>query len=281
MFSFHAYNHYEIYKIVIRTLLLLIVLLVAPVTAFGALSIDGILDETAWSDAHVFRDFVVIDPSTLDTPRVPTEARILSLPEGLAVAFTCEQPPEENRARTTTIRDAKSFDSDYVSLMIDFDGMRQVAYEFSVSITNSYRDGIITNETSTKYDWDGVWEHAVNEETDRWTVEILLPWSIAAMRKGDGETRQMAVCFQRVLNSRNEKFSFPGIITDRRVFVSEFAKARVAEYTEQQLDFYPYATVMSDLVNKSTQGKVGFDVFWRPSGRFKSMATVNPDFGQV
>jgi len=222
-------------KIVITALLLLIAFLVIPVGAFGALSIDGVLDDSEWLEARVFRDFSVVDPPTLDSPRVSTEAMVVSLPEGLDVAFVCEQPPEERRTRTVTIRDAENFDSDYVSLMIDFDSMRQVAYEFSVSITGSYRDGVITNENQFNYDWDGVWERAVNEETYRWTVEILLPWSIVAMREGDGDTRQMAVCFQRILNSRNEKFSFPGIIDNAALssFMPEFANIEVAQYRDQ------------------------------------------------
>ena len=56
MFYFHIDNCYGTVKIVIRALLLLIVLLFAPVTVFGALSIDGILDEPDWADAQVFRD---------------------------------------------------------------------------------------------------------------------------------------------------------------------------------------------------------------------------------
>jgi hypothetical protein len=261
--------------------LLLIASILTPCIGLAAINIDGQLTDPEWVNAQVFRNFAVIDPWTLDSPRVLTEARILSLPEGLAVAFICAQPPEEARTRTITIRDAESFDSDYVSLMIDFDGMGQVAYEFSVSITGSYRDGIITSENDFSYDWDGAWERAVNEETERWIVEILLPWSIAAMREGEDETRRMAVCFQRFLNSRSEKFAFPGISHIRPVFISDFEKIGVTEYREQQLDIFPYITVMSDLVNKSSKGKAGLDLFWKPSGRFQVIATLNPDFGQV
>ncbi|MDB9823292.1 DUF5916 domain-containing protein, partial [Deltaproteobacteria bacterium] len=279
--SFFSFGTFQICYPARIISLLFTALLFLPCVVYGEINVDGLIDEPEWKDAQNFRDFVVIDPWTLDSPRVPTEAKIISLPEGLAIAFICEQPPEETRARTITMRDASSFDSDYVSLMIDFDGMRQVAYEFSVSITGSYRDGVITRENSFSYDWDGVWERAVNEEAERWTAELLLPWSIVAMREGDGDTRRMALCFQRGLNSRNELFSLPAITSDKSVFMSEFAKIEVAEYRDQQLDILPYITVMSDLVNKSTKGKAGLDLFWKPSGRFQIAATINPDFGQV
>ena len=61
----------------------------------------------------------MIDPLTFDTPRLETEALLLSMPEGLAVAFICEQP-EETRTRTITQRDSQRFDVDFVSLVINF-----------------------------------------------------------------------------------------------------------------------------------------------------------------
>lgn len=253
----------------------------SPCMAYGALSIDGMTDEEEWEKAQSFSDFVVIDPWNLGNPRVSTEAKILSVPEGLAVAFICDQPPEEGRTRTTTRRDAGSFDSDYVSLMIDFNNTHLIGYEFSVSITGSYRDGTIYDESKFSYDWDGVWQRAVKEDENKWTVEILLPWSIVAMREGEKNTRQIGVCFQRVLNSRNEKFSYPAASTSRNTFMSDFATIEVLKYSEHQLDILPYLTVLSDLVNNTTKGKAGLDIFWKPSGKFQIAATANPDFGQV
>jgi len=262
-------------------LLFFTICLSSPCVGFAAINVDGLLDESEWGEAQSFRDFVVIDPLTLATPRIPTEARLISLPEGLAVAFICEQPPEETRTSTITSRDAGSFDSDYVSLMIDFDGTAEIAYEFSVSVAGSYRDGTITNENSTSYNWDGLWQHAVYEEPQRWTVELLLPWSIVAMREGDRDTRQIAICFQRVLNSRNERFAYPEANTTRNTFISDFAKIEVPRYSVHEFDVWPYLTVLSDLVNDSITGKAGLDLFWKPSGRFQLSATMNPDFGQV
>ncbi len=261
--------------------LLLFLLLILPCICHGAINVDGVISEAEWESAQSLRDFIVVDPWNLGLPRVATEAKVLSLSEGLAVAFICDQPPEENRTRTTTRRDASSFDSDYISLMIDFDGTHQTGYEFSVSITGSYRDGVITDESKISYDWDGIWQRAVNEDSQRWTVEILLPWSIVAMREGDGDTRRIAACFQRVLNVRNEKFSYPAAGTARNTFMSDFAKIEVTKHADTQFDILPYVTVLSDLANNNTKGKAGLDVFWKPSGKFQLAATANPDFGQV
>jgi len=269
------------FKTVKIAILLLLSLLFLPFTGSAEIKIDGRPDETEWTTAQSFKDFVVIDPLTLETPRMATETRVLSLPEGLAVAFICDQPSGETRTSTNTALDASRFDSDSISLMIDFDGTGKIAYEFSVSLAGSYRDGTITDESRFSYEWDGVWQRAISEEQDRWTAEILLPWSIVAMREGNGNTRSMGVSFQRILHSRNEKFAYPNATPDRGRFISDFAKIEVQRYSSRELDIWPYATLLGDMVNNHVTAKAGLDLFWKHSGKLQVAATINPDFGHV
>lgn len=252
-----------------------------PHEAHASIDVDGRLDESEWADAQKFSKFVVVDPLTMEKPGLETEALVLSTPEGLAIGFICEQPGDENRTRTITKRDATSFDADSVSFMIDFNDDGEMAYEFSVSISDSYRDGTITHENEFTYDWDGVWKHAVNEEQDQWTVEILLPWSIATMKGGSGEKRRIGICFQRQLQSTNEKYAFPAVSSDRPLFVSEFSRIEIEKYSSQDLEVKPYATALGDLLDDKTSGKAGLDILWKPNQKIHLLATVNPDFGYV
>ncbi len=260
---------------------LVVVLFLFPDMALSKLKIDGQLDEPEWKTAQVFQDFVEIDPLTFGTPRLPTEARLLSTPEGLAVAFICHQPSDETRTRTITQQDAEDFDADAVSFMVDFDDTGATAYEFSVSITGSYRDGTITNENSFNYDWDAVWERGVYEASEFWSVEMLIPWSIVAMKEGSGKTRRIAVFFKREVNASGEAYGFPRTSSSLPRFVSDFAGIEVRRYSAQEFDVWPYVTVLSDFVEDNITSKAGLDLFWKPSGAFQVAATFNPDFGQV
>jgi hypothetical protein len=252
-----------------------------PIEALAAVNVDGRLDEPEWATAQKYKDFAVVDPYTLDKPSQSTEAMVLSTPEGLAVAFICEQPKKDDRTHTVTQRDAQNFDADSVSLMIDFDGAQQFAYEFSVSISDSYRDGTIIQENQFNYDWDGVWKHAVNEEQDRWVVEILVPWSIAPMRDGSGEKRKIGVCFQRQMQVSNQRYAFPSASSMRPHFISDFAGIDVASYSSQELDITPYGTLLDDLGKHDLIKKAGVDLLWKPSGKLNVIGTYNPDFGTV
>jgi hypothetical protein len=251
-----------------------------PAAVHAELAIDGRLDEPDWAEAQVFEDFTVIQPLTYNTPRWKTEARLLSLPEGLAVAFVCEQP-EETRTRTVTQRDTDRFDADAVSLTIAFDGKSEKLFQFSVSLSGSYRDGTLDYKNRLNRDWDGLWQRAVHETDEEWTVEMLLPWSIVAMQSAGDGARRMGVFFQRDIYATSESFGWPQTSLELQRFSSDIAKVEVQSYSNGEFHAWPYATILGDLVDESTDTKVGLDLFWKPGGNFQVAATFNPDFGQV
>ena len=59
----------------------------------------------------------------------------------------------------------------------------------AVTITDGIMDSTITNESQFNDDWDGNWKHAVSEDGDTWSAEMLIPWYIAPMRGGEDGTR--------------------------------------------------------------------------------------------
>jgi hypothetical protein len=267
-------------RIFLLNLLLLASIQAGTGSAFADPVIDGRLDEPEWAEARVFHDFVVVEPLTYGAPRMQTEARLMSLPEGLAVAVICEQP-EDTRTRTITQRDPERFDSDAVHLMIDFDGKGEKIYQFSVSISGAYRDGTLDYKNTLNKDWDGVWQRAVYEDSERWIVEMLLPWSIVAMRGGDGDTRRLGVFFQRDIYTSGESFAFPKTSAKLSRFMSDLEKVDVTLFSRAEFNVWPYAMAMRNLVDDDTETKAGLDIFWKPTGGFQVAATINPDFGQV
>lgn len=248
--------------------------------ADSALVIDGRLDEPAWADARVFEDFVVTEPYTLATPTLPTVVRMLSTPEGIAFGFDLVHPPEVSRAMERTARDADQT-GDRVNVYLDLDADAQVAYNFAVGLSGSVQDGTLTNEIFYSTDWDGEWLHAVHVEEDRWSVEILIPWSIASMRGSGEETRTVGVLFDRYLAENRERSASAPASFNRPRYVSEFTRVEIPQYAAASFAMFPYVTAGRDLVGNSSDAKVGLDLFWKPSGDFQLTAALNPDFGQV
>ncbi len=245
-----------------------------------AVEIDGRIDPAEWEGATHVVDFRKVQPLTGEPGSLPTEAWVLATPEGLAIAFRNTQPPEVPRTRQKVRRD---FDEqvDRVNAFIDFDGDGRTGYAFTVSSTGGIADEIITNETQFSSDWDGQWRHAVGEDEEGWSVELLVPWHTAPMREGSGGERTLKVFLARVVGSTGERMAWPVASFERSRFLSDFAPLTVPLYDQSLLAVTPYVSGLYDKVGGSGEGNAGVDVFWKPNGRFQLSATVNPDFGQV
>ncbi|MBB5206624.1 DUF5916 domain-containing protein [Chiayiivirga flava] len=248
--------------------------------AVAAIVVDGRRDEPEWRAAQRFDDFRVTAPYTLDAPALRTTAWLLSTPEGIAVAFECEHPATVPRLRPRVERDQRRT-ADRVNFMIDFDGDGRQAYDFAVLLSGSIQDDSITGENAFNPDWNPDWLQAVEEDADAWRVEMLIPWSVAAMRDGSAGSRRVAVYFDRVIGATDERQAFPAATFERGRFVSDFHPIEIPQFRQSTLDVFPYVTAQQDFVRNRNDVRSGVDVFWKPSAGFQLSAALNPDFGQV
>jgi len=255
---------------------LLLALLAAP--AF-AVEIDGKVSPGEWDAARHIDGFRKIIPLNGEPSSLPTEAWILSTPEGLAVAVHCTQPVSIPRTLQKMQRDFED-QVDRVNVMIDFDGDHRTGYVFRLSSTGGIYDGTITNENNFNGDWDGNWRHATTMDDEGWTAEVLIPWHIAAMREA-ADQRTIGVFIDRVTVASGERVAWPWASFERPRFLSDFAPVEVKNYSQSLLAITPYVSGLHDNVGKHDQGSAGVDVFWKPNGQTQLTATVNPDFGQV
>ena len=252
----------------------------AAMSAHATVKIDGHIDPDEWAGAQHITDFRLTQPlSRAPTPYL-TEAWVLATPEGLAVAFRNTQPANVPRTRQSTARDVDAA-TDRVNLYVDFDGDGHVGYNFMVRLSDSIQDETITNENQFNADWDGNWKHAVSEDGDTWSVEMLIPWYIAPMKDGHDGKRTLGLQLDRVVGATGERMGWPAIYGGEPRFLSAFAKVEVPAYSTSLLAVTPYASVLYDNVRGKTNFDTGGDIFWKPNGKFQLSGTLNPDFGQV
>jgi len=242
--------------------------------------LDGHLDDAIWQHAEVFDQFASFDPLTLEPSPYPTEARVVALPEGLAVGMRAVVP-RSLRTYGRSPRDAARLDADPIRIVVDFEGAGRVAYEFTVSLSGSVRDGVILNQNQASYDWDGTWFHAVSEDDEAWYVEVLLPWTVAPSLRGTGDTRELGIWFARFIKRQAHGYGYPAISPSRPTFVSDLHRIRVPRYAAHSLDLFPYVSATHDRLVDSSIGRVGLDLAWKPNGQNQVTAAIHPDFGQV
>lgn len=248
--------------------------------AWCAIVVDGRRDEPEWASAERFENFRVTQPYTLGAPTLKTTAWMLSTPDGIAVFFENEHPASVPRLKPRVERDQRRT-ADRVNFIIDFDGDGRQAYDFAVLLSGSIQDDSITGETNFNPDWNPDWLRAVDEDEHGWRVEMLIPWSVAAMRDGSGDTRTVAVYFDRVIAATEERQAFPSATFERGRFVSDFHRITIPQFRQSTLHFFPYVTAQQDFVGNRNDWRSGVDVFWKPSASFQLSAALNPDFGQV
>ena len=256
-----------------------LILLVAPAVR-AEVTVDGHIDPSEWAGAEHVTDFRVVEPLTGAPSPLPTEAWILSTPEGLAIAFRNTQPASVPRTRQRTQRDEDA-NVDRVNLMVDYDGDGRSGYNFTLNLTNGSIDATISNERQFSKDWDANWQHAVSEDGDTWSAEMLIPWYVAPMKKDANGRRTIGIYLDRVVGSSAMRVAWPEASFQRPRFLSDFHKLEIPAYSQSLLAVTPYATVGYDILGSEHYTDTGADIFWKPNGQMQLTATINPDFGQV
>ncbi|MEO7071846.1 MAG: DUF5916 domain-containing protein [Rhodanobacter sp.] len=259
--------------------LCLIVLAALPLSA-RAVDIDGKIQPGEWAGAQHVTDFRQVQPLTGKLATLSTEAWVLATPEGLAMAFRCEQPPGVTRTSQRVQRDFED-QVDRVNLMVDFDGNGRTGYAFTVSSTGGIYDAVVTNQSNFNKDWDGNWRHAVSSDADGWSVEMLIPWYIAPMHAAHGGKRTLGVYLDRVIGATGERDAWPVASFKRPRFLSDFSAVEVPAYNQMLLAITPYVSAQYDNVRGRSRLQQGADILWKPSGQFQLTAALHPDFGQV
>lgn len=247
--------------------------------AADTLKADGHLDEPAWAAAPPLGELLQVWPLTLAPSQWPLRARWLAREDGLWVGVEVATPTEL-RTLGRSARDARPLNADPISLLIDFAGTGQSAYEFTVSASGTLRDGQADSTGHFTYDWDARWEGVVSATDTGWTAEIHIPWSVAAAPT-DGETRTIGIWAGTFVKSAGLRFAVPHVSIDNPGWMNDLLKLEVPRYVASSLTVVPYASFTADRVRDSVRGQGGLDVAWNSGTGHQLTATLKPDFGQV
>lgn len=251
--------------------------------ALASIDVDGRLDEPEWARADVIEGFVHTAPSTREPAPYPVRVLVLAAESGLHIGATIGIPPEL-RTRGRTPRDAEGFrqeNADAFTLLVDFEGAGRAAYEFTVTLSGSVRDGTIARQNQFSYDWDAVWYRAVREDDVQWIVEMMLPWSTAPMQVPADGARTIGVHASVFVRAFYQRYAFPGVQQDSPSLVADFHRLQIPAHDGAFVAWIPYVSLGRDLFNDDFEARAGVDLVWKPDAAQQLTATLNPDFGQV
>jgi hypothetical protein len=257
----------------------------------GEISMDGRLDEEAWSRAPHFSGFIQGTPVQGIPAEEDTEVRVIFSDDAIYVGARMYESNPSGIVKRLVRRDQEGT-YDYLSISLDPNRDRRTGYYFRVTAANVQVDQYYYNDGQPDRAWNAVWESAVHHDELGWTAEMRIPLSqIRYESKEDLQT--WGINFGRKRMSSNETSYFSLRSRTRDGVVSQFGTLEDVRVRKpsRRIEFRPYAlsslhTGPSDpgdpfFDGSDAKARVGMDLRFGLGSAFTLDATINPDFGQV
>ena len=247
-------------------------------------TIDGRLDDEAWSEGVWAGDWRQQIPVEGASPSQPTELKILYDDRYVYVAFRVYDDPAEVH-RYPGRRD--DFSGDIIGICFDSYNDKRTGFEFDLTAGGSKIDLILGNgELEWDTSWDAVWDGKVSHDEEGWKAELRVP--LSQLRFGPQEEQVWGMHSWRWIDRNQEEDQWqliPRQNTGRMYQLGELHGIREIPKL-RRLELLPHVVGTASsgpLVPDGTHGtgSMGIDMKLGLSSNFTLDGTVNPDFGQV
>lgn len=195
----------------------------------GAIRLDGIPDEPAWSIVEPV-SMVSFQPVFGLPPSEPTDIRIAYDSEYLFVAAVM-QDAEGVRYHSLT-RDVDN-GGDFLNILIDSFNDNENGFYFATTPGGNRLDGTVVNDgegNSFSLAWNGHWDAAVDVRPDGWSAEVRIPFTTLRFQERDRRV-VMGITVNRLISRKNERVVFPAIEPTQGFAFTRPSQARDIELT--------------------------------------------------
>lgn len=255
--------------------------------------IDGNLDDAAWQNAAIAKDFIQNFPQVGQAASVRSEIKILYDNTAVYIGAMLFDDPSLIRKQLTARDDEQQSDVDYFSVFFDTYNDHQNGFQFLVTSANVQTDARLSPNFTADFGsygdvtWNAVWESKTQITDKGWIVEMRIPYYSLRFSKKDMQDWGMQL--MRFTRRNNERSTWNFIDPNVNGFVNQFGIYSGLKNIQPplRLSFSPY---LSTGVNTSPVGfgnktewlkSGGMDVKYGISESFTLDATIIPDFGQV
>ncbi len=248
--------------------------------------IDGHLNDSAWNNIPVAKDFIITSPNYGAPSAVQTDVKVAYDDVAVYVGVMLYDDPKLVRKGLTS-RDREQFqDVDFFSVAFDTYNDNQNAFQFTVTAANVQSD-IRYSPLGNDYNWDAVWDSRVAFTENGWSIEIKIPYS--AIRFAKRDVQDWGLQFTRFTRRTNESANWNPVDPKVSGFVNQFGDLKGLQQLQPptRLSFLPYVSAGYSTVptNNGTINTFlrngGMDVKYGVNESFTLDMTLVPDFGQV
>jgi hypothetical protein len=151
----------------------------------GAIRLDGVLDEPAWTQAPAITNLTMSEPTPGAAPAGRTVVRVVADRKVLVIGVRCDDPDAAGIVSFTKARDGLLQNEDHVKVVLDTFQDARSGYVFAVNPGGARYDALIQPGGETENaNWDGLWEAATSRDGGGWSVEIRIPVSTLSFKQG-------------------------------------------------------------------------------------------------
>ena len=245
--------------------------------------IDGVLDDVAWNNIPVAKDFFMMRPDngTQEPNSHKTEVKLIYDNDAIYISAKMTAPNPEKIPAEFTNRDNFG-NADFFLVTINPNDDGQNPFEFIVSSSGSQADSKVSNGNED-FNWSAVWESGHKITKDGWSVEMKIPYR--ALRFSNSPVQSWGINFHRRVQNTNAQFTWnhidntQGNWTQYDGLFEDFKDIK----PPTRLAFYPYASATNTSIDGESEfsWSAGMDVKYGITENFTLDATLIPDFGQT
>ncbi len=254
-------------------------------------TIDGALDDRAWSTAAVATDFVEAGPHPGILPAYRTEFRVLFDEKAIYFGVRAFDPAPSTIVAPYPRRDYETR-SDWIFVEIDSRHDRRTGFGFGINPRGVQVDATFNAVIDYDYAWDAVWQGASRIDSLGWTAEYRIPFSQLAYSAAPGQSMAFGLNVYRATVRGGESSDWSPRLPTYAELESHFntITGLVAPVHPEQLEVVPYVAAKGSvtpsngnplIVHSQETTAAGVDLRLRLPGGLTATAAVRPDFGQV
>ena len=258
----------------------------------GHITIDGRLDEDAWSKATPITEFTQVDPKEGEPATQRTEVRFLYDDEALYVGARMFEKNGAKDVVTRLVRRDGDLESDYFEVVIDAYHDHLGRAFFDINPSGSKFDALGVGASNPDASWDGIWEAGTKIDSLGWTAELRIPYSQLRFSRQEAQTWGLQV--RRFMQRSHEYVQWSHWKKTEVGGPSRFGHLEGIHIgsVPKHLEVLPYLVSRSRHIRPSAPGdpfndgsrqdmRAGGDVRALLTSNLTLDATINPDFGQV
>jgi hypothetical protein len=255
--------------------------------ASSAIRIDGMMDEPAWLDAEVAKDFFMALPMDTSFANVKTEVRMTYDAVNLYLIAICIHKEKQKFMVESLKRDFIFGKNDNFLFFMDTFEDQTNGFSFGANAAGAQWDGTMYEGGKVDLNWDNKWSSEVINYPDRWIFEAAIPFKTIRYKKG---ITTWGINFSRLDIKMAEKSSWAPV--PRQFPTASLAYTGTLVWDEAppeagaNISFIPYVLggVSKDYEKKKNadyRSEAGADAKIAVTSSLNLDLTINPDFSQV